>query len=291
MSSSTTNLNCRSLRPTVWMAALVFASVVASSSHAGTVVSSISTTGSILNSFTAGSYTFTTSDLIQPTMTTFAGSNNTNFVTPLSGGLPSGAARSELLTHDFDLRTGVINAAAAATSVTLTFPSPLINGPGPDLVAFEFDLASPPDGFTVIANSTTVSYAGTDYNTDLGNVGTFFGYTRNAGTPTTLSQLQNDPYMVAGSPTSQNIYGIAIDLDEFGVPAFGSISSLTYGGGSGQWDPVLFQGINSVPIPEPSSMMLLGLGVVGLALRRRRDSNAAARQFLPSKSKHPGTES
>ncbi|MEW6219020.1 MAG: VPLPA-CTERM sorting domain-containing protein [Thermodesulfobacteriota bacterium] len=70
-----------------------------------------------------------------------------------------------------------------------------------------------------------------------------------------------------------NVYVALFDLDQFGVPAGGLVSSFTARGVSGG-DPeyAAFGALNNAAVPLPASIWLLGAGCAGLAgLARRRD--------------------
>ncbi|MBI5446512.1 MAG: PEP-CTERM sorting domain-containing protein [Deltaproteobacteria bacterium] len=65
-----------------------------------------------------------------------------------------------------------------------------------------------------------------------------------------------------------------VDLASFGVPTDGTITSLslrlTDWGEWGSADISAVAGINSAPVPEPVSMLLLGVGTLGLGVARFR---------------------
>jgi hypothetical protein len=197
-----------------------------------------------LISFMAGGTNYTQADLIQPTLTAFAGNNALNIVVPVGGSVPAPGTRSMLLTHDFNLDSGIANPAEGATAATLEFSPPLINGPGPDLVMFEVDFA-PPNDFIMQIDGNTVTYLGTSYNTNLLTVD-FDYFTRDAGPPADISELEFNAYTTGGSP-AEDVFGIAIDLDDFGVGPLATVDTVHFGTPLNfpSFDPMLFMGINS----------------------------------------------
>jgi hypothetical protein len=219
--------------------------------------------------FVAGGVVYQQASLIQPRLTAFTGvaGFNRNLIMRRGSSVPSPGSRSLLLTHDFLLDTGIINPGYGDTAAILTFTPPLVNGPGPDLVMFELDGPPPtPDPFQMRVNGNTVTYNSDAYNTPL--IGSGGSTYRRVGTEaTTLDTLENDVYD-RDLDFSETLYGIAIDLDDFGVGALNAISSVSFGSleGGSSIDPVLFMGIASAPVPEPESFHLIILGILGLFL-------------------------
>lgn len=127
-----------------------------------------------------------------------------------------------MLTHDFRLDTGAAtNPAIGNSSATLSFTTPLVNGPGADLVFFEL-AGGVGDPFRLLINSVSKTVIGADYGPELTNVG-INSYFRTAGAPSTLSEMENDA-VSPRNPTSSGIRGVAIDLSDFGIAPFASIS-------------------------------------------------------------------
>ena len=196
-----------------------------------------------LISFVAGGVSYSQSDLIQPTLTEFSGSFARNISVPLGGSVPAPGTRSLLLTHDFNLDTGIINPAVGATVATLQFSPPLINGSGPDLVMFEIN-SNIPNDFLMQINGNTMTYLGTSYDTSLLTV-SVQAFIRDAGTTENIFQLENDSYSTEATGT-EDVYGIAINLDDFGVNPLEMVSSVHFGSApdSSTIDPMLFMGLN-----------------------------------------------
>jgi hypothetical protein len=203
-----------------------------------------------LHAFFAGLDVYTQSDLIHPTLTGFSGSSNRNIALQVGESVPAPGTRSLLLTHDFNLDTGITNPAIGATAATLQFSPPLINGPGPDLVMFEINSSGFPNDFLMQVNGNAMTYLGTSYDTQLHTV-TVQGFSRDAGIPDNISQLENDPYSFDLLASEREIYGITIDLDDFAVAPLALVNTVHFGsafGGDGV-DPMLFMGIKSATIP------------------------------------------
>ena len=116
----------------------------------------------------------------------------------------------------------------------------LVNGAGPDLVLFE---TGTPDWFKVQFNSTTINY-----------------------------QSAYNGYHYGG----WNSNSVAIDLSDFGIALGAKLNSvwigLDYAIGTVP-SLSLAAALNSAPIgqvPEPTTLLLLGLGIIGLAGLRKK---------------------
>jgi probable HAF family extracellular repeat protein len=206
-----------------------------------------------LQSFVAGGTSYSQDDLIQPTLAEFAGNPETsgNILVRAGDSVPSPGNRSELLTSDFRLDTGIVSPAVGPTSATLAFSTPLVNGPGPDFVVFQFDANTNFYGsevFQLQVDSTTgivleLSWGEALLTTDV------TVYSRNGGVPTTITQLENDNFSNVGTGRAP-LVGLAVDLDELGVSPLAEISTIQFGTLATHprqyFLPVLFMGINSV---------------------------------------------
>jgi hypothetical protein len=213
-----------------------------------------------LSSFVADGMTYTQADLIQPDLTAYASGNSNGISVPQGGAVPPRGQRAKLLTHDFRLDTGVFEIAVEPPAGTLTFPTPLVNGPGPDLVMFEYNGQ---DAFWIEVASTTRTYQPLQSSGGPAWPVSYDQYRRAAGTIHSLSQLENDAFSFVRSFGIGVIYvyGIAIDLDDFGIPSGGDVVQVNFGSATdtSRFDPALFMGINS-SIPEPSTIGMLVVG-------------------------------
>ncbi len=94
-------------------------------------------------------------------------------------------------------------------------------------------------------------------------------WARTAGSPASLSDLENGAYTLSNGNIVQALYGVGIDLSDYGVADGGTVSSIQYGsaaGGQGTADPVMIVGI----VPEPSALLLALIGGSASFSRRRR---------------------
>lgn len=230
------------------------------------VTSATVSSGGELVSFFAGGNTYTQGDLIRPQVTEFDAIDfNVNVAVPTGAPVPDFGLRAGLLTDDFQLGSGIVNPAVRADAATLVFNTPLVNGPGPDLVVFEINrsrIERPgelPDPFQIEINGVRGVVGAASWGPALGSIDVD-AYRRDGGSPSNLAELENSDFSQPEVVLGMEYFGVAIDLDEFGVAPLAAVETLNFGGVSwdGSFDPVLFMGINSAQIiPEPSSLMLL----------------------------------
>jgi len=234
-----------------------------------------------LVSFVAGGVSYTQGDLIQPELTGFSAiANNVSIVVPTGESVPPAGARGALLTDDFQLDTGIVNPATEADAATLTFSEPLVNGPGPDLVVFEIKRsqverpAELPDDFQIQIGGVTGVVPTSSWGPTLGTVD-IDAYQRDGGAPTSLGQLEDGSFSRLSTILDMEYFGVAIDLDDFGVAPMAQVTRVDFGGiGTLQSvDPVLFMGINSTFI-QPTTGDANGDGVVDID-----DLNAVRNHF------------
>jgi hypothetical protein len=210
-----------------------------------------------IQSFVAGGVIYHQNDLIKPTLAAFAGNpGKTTVQMPVNVAIPGEGERAALLTDDFRLDTGVINPASRPDAATFTFASPLVNGPGPDLVMFETtatvaDLFGDP--FQIEVNGVAGIVTATSWGQELGTVDVSF-YNRTGGAPANLSQLESAAFTKSFDSEGGLPYvGVAIDLTELGVGPFAQVSTVRIGslGTERSVDPVLFMGIDTAAASIP----------------------------------------
>ncbi|WAC21494.1 CotH kinase family protein [Luteolibacter sp. SL250] len=183
------------------------------------------------------------------TLTSFAGAT-ASVVLAVDGSSTATGAAAEGYLSDFLFDTGLINPAVGEAAVTLESSPALVNRPGPDIVLLEINTGAPADGFQVRINGVTQQVAGSAYgSTGYSTSGADVLDTRNSGntsalTVASLAQLRAAPLAESSSNISQQVFGVALDLSDFGVADGGTVSSIQLGSNTlANFDPVFVAGI------------------------------------------------
>lgn len=228
-----------------------------------------------LQTLTLNNRVFTRSELTQVTLTSFVG-GGTGVLLVSDTGQSNGAnitrtaaQRRALLEDDWRFDTGIINPSTDAGAVGVSFKTPVVNGPGTDLVLFEIQTGTP-DAFDITINGVKLTVTGAGYgNTGYTTSNADVLNTRNSDntgniTVSTLAGLLSAPLQVGSNNIAQTAYGVGIDFSDFNVPLNQTVTSFTVDSNGATFDPVLIVGV-----PEPTTfaaMVLLGIPL----LRRRR---------------------
>lgn len=218
---------------------------------------------------------------------------------------PSISNRAALLDEDTAINTG-INNPSEDEGLLLSFDSPIVNGPGADLVIFEYGapegapIPSDPSGETLAPAGDPFALAGvlfgvegspvddervatfdsSDYSLvlDDGFASNIFFFNPEAGTDfSDLATLENGgldiitpPGLTPPTSFSLSLFGVAVDLSELGFGLGEEVDTLRLLGVGPTFaiDPSFIAGLQ--PVPEPNTMVLIAATSVIALLRRRR---------------------
>ncbi len=206
-------------------------------------------------------------DWQRPTLTGWTGSSGSEvYLYNTDNSVPTSGQRAAQLTGDDKLLTGLANVPV----ITLTFATPVTNGVGAEIVVFDLTPTSnaTDNGVTVTINGVTRTVT-TDLGWTTGLVSsTVVDLPRAQNVNQTIDDLAELESITTvddfGPDRDFNVAGFAIDLSDFGVASGASVTSLIIDGDQ-SFDPGF---VGAVIIPEPVSLVLLGLG--GLIMLRRR---------------------
>ena len=104
-------------------------------------VTAVSTNGNQLVTLAINGNSYPQAQLVLPAVTAFAAGGATVPLVPNGAGVPAAGSRKALL-QDWLLDSGLINPAVGASTVTITFSTPIVNGPGADVVFLAASLAA-----------------------------------------------------------------------------------------------------------------------------------------------------
>ncbi len=206
-------------------------------------VTTITVESGVLTGLTLNGEPILPAQFIPATVTTFLGGSAVSVVAP-DGPAPASGQLAGLL-GDHRLDTGLINPALSATAITCTFPTPVINRPGPDLVVMELNAVPGTDGMQVRINGVTQTASATLWGNTGITIGGLTEFTAGS-TPANLAALQAATLSPNAVGQSLTVFATALELSDFGIAAGASVSSLTLGSSSStlSLDPVLVMGIS-----------------------------------------------
>lgn len=229
-------------------------------------VSGVATSGNQLTELSINGNNYPQAQLVLPTVTAFAAGGLTVPLVPNGSGAPAVGARKNLL-QDWLLDSGLINPVGGASSVGLSFSTPIINRAGADIVFMEINPGATSDAMQVTINGITQVVASASWgltgfatvSADLYSTGT---------TQTTLAGLEAVGLVLNSSDIGQNVFGVGVDLSDFGVAANASVTTISFGSSGVTFDPVFIAGINGTGVPP--------VGLVSLPYVEPFDSTAGS---------------
>jgi len=177
----------------------------------------------------------------------FSGSNwlNTANADPGNPGYLTGAS----------VETGIANIGISGTPVyTIGYSTPIVNGAGDDLgiISARFSTS---DNFYVEVSEDGVTFSGVQV------IG--FG----AATATGVAKTY---FYGGGGPFNSELFVSSVDLSAFGVGAGNSVQAIRLTS-TPEGDLIRVAGFGAGPaVPEPATLALLGMGLIPLALKKRR---------------------
>ncbi len=242
------------LRLTHGLWCIVLAMLMAAGFAAPVPVTSVTMSGSQLTALDINGNTYPQAQLVLPTVTAFAAGAATVPMVPNGAAAPAAGARKTLL-HDWLLDSGLINPAVGAGTVTVTFSTPIVNRAGADIVFMEINPGATSDAMQVTINGNTQVVASGSWGaTGFATAGADLYST--GSTVATLAALESATLTLNSADISQNVFGVGIDLSDFGVAANASVASINFGSSGTTFDPVFIAGINGTGTPPAGPVTL-----------------------------------
>ena len=236
--------------------------VPAHSSGGGiSAVNLIGTTGQLMDMTISrgsqGNQTYAAADLIGVNLTAFAGSGSTALLS-FNNTVPPVGMRDTFI-EDNNFYTGVINPSSASMAMQLNFLAPVCNSHGPDLVIFEGDNSqSGADDIEVHipgGSPASITYGIDDFIVGPNNR-SLRSLQISSPPAATLTELQNDAFSGNSGAGNFEPYGVAIDLDDFGIPPGACITSIALNDTGQGPDPVFIAGLPGI-LPPPTAVQEL----------------------------------
>lgn len=217
------------------------------------------------------SFTYSPSDFVGLNLTAWDGDSGFAMLVEDNAGDPGDGNRAALLDTDLRFDTGIINPGGAFDAVRIDFASPVENIDGDEVFLFDVESDGTRDSVRMRINGVDVTYGAADYTGQLWG-GIPQDVWQRTATPNTLAELESGSWS-KGADATFNIFGLAVDLSDHGVPLGGTVNFIEFGGipGGNNVDPVFIGGLDSstgpsgqltTPEPETGMFILFGLGMI-----------------------------
>lgn len=226
-----------------------------SANASNTPIEGATVSGNQLTAITVGGKSYPQAQMVGATLTAFSAASTGVVLVPTGSAAPAAGTRAGLV-GDWLLDSGIINPSTTVAATTATFPQPIINRQGPDIIFMEINPGSSADGMVVTINGFAQTVNGSDWGAS--------GYATSGavqygtpGTVTTLAALESASLTFV-SNVSQNVFGVALDLSDFGIPENGTVTQVSYHamGTSTAVDPVFIGGITGSGVLPPGAVTL-----------------------------------
>lgn len=218
-------------------------------------VTGVNTSGNQLNTLTVNGLTYPQAQLAPGSLTVFAGGSAGVVLVPNGTAAPASGTRAGLV-GDWLLDSGIINPLAGQTTCRVRFSQPIVNRPNkPDIVFMEINPGSIADAMQVTINGVNRVVTGGEWGS-VGYATASADQYSTGTTATTLAALEGATLALANADISQAVFGVAIDLADFGIAPNGTVEEIDFGSSGATFDPVFIAGFTGDGVPPAGAVSL-----------------------------------